>query len=108
MKGPAFKFELILKEIAAATELSHLNLIEFSSFVLYEYQIKFINQLSNFHNLKHLRIEQHDFHISEKLIETISSLKELTFIKISTRKVDKSVFKRNSFINLNKVNFLLF
>lgn len=103
LKGPASKFENILIDLAASTQLSHLSLVDFSSFVLYEYQIKFINQLSSFQNLSHLRIEQHDFHISEKLIGIISTLKELSFIKISTKKVDKAVFKKNAFDNFNKV-----
>ena len=103
--GSASKFESIIIEIGASTQLSHLNLVGFSNFVLFEYQIKFINQLANFQNLKHLRIEHQDFHISENFIAIISALKELTYIKISTKKVDKALFKNNSFNNLNKVIF---
>ena len=105
--GTPAKFEIFLKQISNTTALTHLNLINISSFVLYEFQIILIDQLPKFLHLKQLIVEHYEFHLTDKLLRVLAKLENLTSIKISTRKNDDLLFKINSFNNLNKVNINL-
>jgi len=78
--------------------LTHFNLVNLSSFVLFEFQTKLVDQLVNFAYLKQLVIEHHEFHLTDKLLAVLTSLTNLTSIKITTRKLET-----DSLSDLNKV-----
>lgn len=86
--------------------MTHVSFVQFSSFVLYEYQTKLTNYLDMFATLTHLRIEHKDFHLTEVFLCRLAALTQLTHVKISTKKIDAAVFKNNYFTYLTKVNIL--
>jgi len=84
--------------VSANSALTHFNLVYLSSFVLFEFQTKLVDQLVNFTHLKQLVIEHHEFHLTGKLLAVLKSLTNLTSIKITTRKLETG-----SLSDLNKV-----
>ena len=102
-RGNPAKFEEIISQPCLSSHLTNLNFVQFSSFELFEFQTKLINQLCMFKSLRQIRLEHHGFHLTEKLLETLSQLENLNHIKIATRVMEKSLILRKSFNHINKV-----
>ena len=84
-----------------------MNLIDFNSFVLFDFQTKLTNHLIGFKCLEQLSIQQDNFYLTKKLIESIASLSDLKYLKLFSRNFDKNLVKNQTFDSLIQVNSIL-
>jgi len=91
-----------LKQITANAFITHFNLINLSNFTLFEFQNKLLDQLSNFSHLQEFTIEHNEFHLTDKFVKVLTSLNNLTSIKIATKKLDTNLLDHLSEVIANK------
>lgn len=106
--GGINRFGEFLEELSSKTRIEDLRLINFASFVHYNFQLKFNQKLADFKHLKRLEIFYLNFFLTQQFLNSLFELNEsLKFLKIKIENFDLKILKSN-WQKFKLVNFILY
>ena len=89
-------FKTLINQFRSLKKLRHLKLLNFHSFISYEKQSFFIDELYHFRGLRYLEIEHPEFCLSHKFFVSLSNLEDLELFRLySNSKVDKNLIQKS-------------
>ena len=94
--GGVNRFEEFIKQLGLKTKLVQLELINFSSFVTFNYQAVFTKHLNRFKYLKKLDLSYLNFFLTQNFLNSLFELSpSLTSLKLKIDNFDVNLLKPN-------------
>jgi len=95
LKGGPESFRSLMESLVHLENLKELRMINFTSFVLFEYQNIFSASLSRFSRLRSFQLCYSDFFTTNQFWNGLTSLHQLNSLQLETKSVDLKVLKQN-------------